>query len=612
MRVRRQVLAVLASLALAAPPPAAAASPEPFGLVIFIDGAKGDAWERMMDAGRLPTAKRLFRDEGVWVEHATSVFPTITGAGMPAVMTGAFPGKHGITSLYFYERSTNRHPVLYSPDEAAHFDDWLRPGTQVKTIFEHMEDAETLSIGTPVHRSADTDLSWIYNAGYPTMKIRASLTLKARKIFRKITGEPPARLTVAYHGWFDHREHLVGSESDAILADYAKVDALIADTVRIFHEIIDDHDPAAPRYIALVSDHGHQDIHEGKTWSIDKHVKEVLGARVLEKKWRRVAGNVFWGRMPSDEDVAKCEVLAAAGEGHALVYFPRPTRIGRDASGGLVVEERDWKKAPTFEQLRSYPFQGKARDMIALALTPPAREHLSREPADFVEGETQVVSFVVTKDFEAGEVHVFSRRADGGLNQATIFRDGDDATRARYAYVVAPGGEDPLGYSAPGCPARELVGGDFHPAAAWQRATLDTEAPDGPVQLFQAFDDEDRAPDMFLSAAPYWSIGDLATGEQSHSKHGGLTKDESWATLAFHGTGLSPARVETARITDMVPTMLHLLGRSWDPRLVDGEVLPEVLRQTMGAGAPVLARPAGTRDAVDGVDLGYFGGERGE
>lgn len=95
------------------------------------------------------------------------------------------------------------------------------------------------------------------------------------------------------------------------------------------------------------------------------------------------------------------------------------------------------------------------------------------------------------------------------------------------------------------------------------------------VQLFQAFDVESRAPDLYLSATPYISIGDLVDGT-SKSKHGGLTKEESWATVAFNGTGISSMTVEMARNVDVVPTMLYLLGQPYDPEEMDGRVIPEI------------------------------------
>ena len=160
-------------------------------------------------------------------------------------------------------------------------------------------------------------------------------------------------------------------------------------------------------------------------------------------------------------------------------------------------------------------------------------------------------------------MHVFSK-----TGEATIERDGDHPTQSFFRYTVVRG-EDPLDYAQV-----PLVDGEFHSGSDWQLATLATDAPDGIVMLYQAFDDEARSPDLFVSAAPYVSIGDLVDGEKSASKHGGLTKDEAWSTVAFHGTGIEPRRLLTARNIDVVPTLLEFLDVPFDVRDKDGTILP--------------------------------------
>ena len=117
--------------------------------------------------------------------------------------------------------------------------------------------------------------------------------------------------------------------------------------------------------------------------------------------------------------------------------------------------------------------------------------------------------------------------------------------------------------------------GSFHHADEWQKATYLSEYPDAIVQLFQAFDVESRAPDLYLSASPYISIGDLVDST-SASKHVGFTTEESWATVAFHGTGLSPMTVQMARTVHVVPTMPSLLAQPYDPEKLDGKVIPAI------------------------------------
>ena len=128
------------------------ASPnESYGLLIVIDGARGDVWKRYAQEGRLPNVKRLFFDEGLWVNHASTVFPSITGAGLPAVLTGSLPGRHGIPSLYFFDRQTAQYPVLYALLEALDWNQWLSP--DAKTIWEHFPGAnDAMAIGPALNR----------------------------------------------------------------------------------------------------------------------------------------------------------------------------------------------------------------------------------------------------------------------------------------------------------------------------------------------------------------------------------------------------------------------------------------------------------------------------
>ena len=67
---------------------------------------------------------------------------------------------------------------------------------------------------------------------------------------------------------------------------------------------------------------------------------------------------------------------------------------------------------------------------------------------------------------------------------------------------------------------------------------------------------------------------DVPTPLTDWQNYGGLTRDESWATVAIAGTGIEPAILPTARNVDVVPTLLHLLEQPYDPASLDGRVLP--------------------------------------
>jgi hypothetical protein len=542
---------------------------ESYGLVIVIDGARGDVWKRYAEEGRLPNVKRLFIDEGVWVEHASTVFPTITGAGLPAVLTGTLPGRHGIPSLYFFDRESQRYPVLYAALEAFDWNKWL--AEDVPTIWEHFPDGnDTMAIAPALNRGADSVIPWIWNVKYKPTEYRAKLKLGLRGLQRRVFGGRPARLTVAYNGWFDHMEHVLGATAPEMDPEYEAVDALVGEAVRVFDEIMDarQEDIGSPvkRYVALVSDHGHQDIKD--VYSIDEFVRGSKRAKILDKAFTQLFGVKVAGSLPDSFDDR--EIVLAAGEGHALLYFPTPVM----SEDGTTIERLDWTRRPGLKRLRDYPYSGGRVDVIGEAVA-----------------FEDVVSFLVGKDWDTGKVHVFGHRGESAIE-----RQEDSPTRALYRYSVVEG-EDPLGF-AEDSRTRHLMDGELHSADDWQMATYLTEYPDAMVQLYQAFDVEERAPDLYLSAAPYISIGDLVDGEKSASKHGGLTKEEAWATVAFHGTDIEPRTVATARNIDVVPTMLYLLGQPFDPERLDGRVNPAICAMMRGRRSTAEGTPAPPCDAA--------------
>ncbi len=553
-------LCVLAGLLMFGSSGAIAGHVESYGLVFVADGARGDVvYDIAMNGykGRvlLPNIRKYFIDQGLWVKEATGVFPTITGAGMPSVLTGCFPGRNDMPSLYFFDRKQKKYPVLYVPLEAMEWNKWLSP--EVKTIWEHFDGPnDSISFGPALSRGSDSHVPIVWNLKYKPMEFRGQLAVGWRALKRSVMGGLPARLTLVYNGWFDHMEHSKGSRSDAIVEDYIQLDKQIGETMECFMDMVREREKAGAEvrhFACFVSDHGHQDIH--KVVSIDDFVRKQQGARVLDKVWRRLFGVKLKGDLP--KDFSPYDLVVASGEGHALLYFPS---VKAGADGKPV---KDWDHRPPLALLRQYPYHGAKIDIPATASELPAG------------------SFLVGKDAGTGKVHVFGTAGESTIEQ----RREPAGLFCRYTVVK---GEDPLGFRETE-QARGLIDGQFHSAREWQLATLSTNYPDAPVVLYQVFDSKERAADLFLSAAPFISIGDLVDGDTSKSKHGGLTKDEGWPTLAFTGWGIKPGLAHTARNIDMVPTMLTLLGQDYDPDALDGEPVAEVvecLHEAMGSTLP--------------------------
>ena len=140
-------------------------------------------------------------------------------------------------------------------------------------------------------------------------------------------------------------------------------------------------------------------------------------ARILDKAWTELFGVKLMGSLP--ENYEDREIVVAAGEGHALLYFPTPVM----STDGRI-ERLDWKRRPGLQLLRDYPYSGGRVDVIAEGIA-----------------WKEAVAFMVGKDWDTGKVHVFSH-----LGESIITRQGTAPTRASYQYEVVQG-EDPLGFA---------------------------------------------------------------------------------------------------------------------------------------------------------------------
>lgn len=76
-------------------------------LLIVIDALSSRVVHPAMQAGRLSTLKEL-GERGHLQWNCTSVFPSITPAATASIITGCYPGDHGVTGAYFYDRQDRR------------------------------------------------------------------------------------------------------------------------------------------------------------------------------------------------------------------------------------------------------------------------------------------------------------------------------------------------------------------------------------------------------------------------------------------------------------------------------------------------------------------------
>ncbi len=136
-------------------------SAQPKKLVLaIIDGLKPAMLERAVSTGRAPTLGRLMED-GVYVDDCVAAFPSVTPTCAASIATGVGPDEHLIPSMNWYHRAERRYVEYGSSFAASRQFGVVRSLTDtiynmnlahlsgdVKTVFEHLDDAGLRTAGT--------------------------------------------------------------------------------------------------------------------------------------------------------------------------------------------------------------------------------------------------------------------------------------------------------------------------------------------------------------------------------------------------------------------------------------------------------------------------------
>lgn len=98
-------------------------------LLLVVDALSPDYVQPLIEAGKLPSMKRLLENSGKLLP-CTSIFPSITPAATCSIITGAYPAQHGIEGACWFDRDKQ---------EIAYFGDDFRMAMQ-RGIYDYMVD----------------------------------------------------------------------------------------------------------------------------------------------------------------------------------------------------------------------------------------------------------------------------------------------------------------------------------------------------------------------------------------------------------------------------------------------------------------------------------------
>lgn len=510
--------------------------------VLLFDGLSTEAFQRLLGAGALPNIRKEIVERGLVFETAVTSIPSETYPNLGALLTGLYPGHHGIPANIWLDRRlrlAETHTNIFRILSAS---DFLAP--DARTLYERLP-ADSVAVTSPIARGTTIDAKNVLalTASYA----RWDWEFLDRKTLDDIgdaymgaldAGRLPS-LAWAHLLGPDEIAHADGPESPQFRSALENIDRSFARLVRrlkrrgAYEKIL----------FVLVGDHGNRSY--SSAVDAEELVHRALFAHPTEADC--AIGNCVLvpvkGKKVKEYDVGDAQIAVGAYRG-VMIWLPA-SRLPEDVPRAFALRK---KKSP-----KPSPSKKPAAKAPAAPMPP-----LSEFAASLLRAPE--VALVVTRGTEAGHILVYG---PGGV--AEIAREEPDGEEPLYAYHVRQG-TDPFGYDASPLLER-FVSAGAHPAADWLEATARTEYPDLVVQLPEFFDSP-RAPDVYLS--PQNGYG-FRAGKAAG--HGALSRSEMVVPLVFAGPGVVPGRRPTARTVDLAPTVLRWLGVPFDPDTMDGDDL---------------------------------------
>lgn len=515
--------------------------------VLFCDGLSAEAFQRLLAEGALPNIRREIVDRGLSFDTAVASVPSETYPNLGALLTGLFPGHHGIPAniwldrrLHLAESHTNIFRILSASD-------FLKP--DVRTLYERLP-ADSVAVTTPIARGATVDVK----------NVLALTASYARWDWEFLDRKTLDDIGDAYMGTLDVGRlpplawaHLLGPDEVAHADGPGSPE---------FREALENIDRSFGRLVrrlkrrgayekvlfVLLGDHGNKAY--ATAVDAEELVHRALFAHPTEADCAK--GNCVLvpakGKRRAAYDVGGAQIAVGAYRG-VMIWLPA-SRLPEDVPRAFTLGRKkpSNKKTPKTKKAATKPAPAAA------AQVPPLSEFaaaLSHAPE---------VGLVVTRGAGPGHVVVY-----GPAGVAEIVREEREGDEPLFSYRIRQG-VDPFGYAADAPLAPFVTGGSFT-ASEWLEATALTEYPDLVVQLPEFFDSP-RAPDVYLSPKDgYGFRSGKAAG------HGALSRSEMVVPFVFAGPGVPHGTRPVARTVDLAPTLLGWLGVPFDPDAMDGEDL---------------------------------------
>lgn len=497
-------------------------------IVFLADAMDVQRLHELVDAGVLPNIRRVFLDGGVEVRHTLSGMPSVTYPNCSVIVTGLYPGHHGIMGNFWFDRHRAEIHYYMTLDTARNVNNDL----QAATIYDILSDRLTVSILAQTHKGVTDSLdlkgtfdwNWILGT-YINVDREVGRSFDDVIGIANRVGRWPT-VVFSYYPAVDELGHRRGPDSDEYKTALIDVDNTVGNVTAKMAAL----GLGSSVYYALLADHGMVPACEGQDFAFIKWLRTARKMKVLNSPLR---GTSYTDRFAN---LSKYDAVATVDAGRvAMVHL-------RGRAG--------WAHKPGPDEV------------MAWAMAGPAVHEL---PA---------VEMVACRDGK-DRARVWSRR--GSL---TVEREVENS-RKRYRIADYTGDplvlrEDPKLAEFAGIMTGESDG-RWHDSRAWLIASAPSRYPDLVAQMVEMFDSAHTG-DLVVFASEGWL---LYPGERAG--HGSTLSRDMHATMFFAGPDLpGGTQISPGRLVDFVPTVLGLLGeserlKSFPPR--DGVDLSDQLRR---------------------------------
>ncbi|MCB9857539.1 MAG: alkaline phosphatase family protein [Phycisphaerales bacterium] len=273
-------------------------------VLFFVDGLDTERLEALDVAAQTPNIRKYFLEGGLHFTNAAACFPTVTYSNAVSLMTGRYPGRHGVTANAWFDRSTQRHV------------DYTRALTyltvdrdyQAKTIYELIAPGVTSSVQCAAARGVTwrwqsqlaNGLNWAfgdYEAVDTRVGSRVSDVIRRSRRRR----EWPVFQTYYFPG-VDKVAHTHGVASHRYAAAVANVDTQIGAVVSAIEAAVG----ADRTFYVLVSDHGQMDCGGDHDLDVTALLRERTKLRIHEARPQGVSDN--------------CDAIVLPGRRHVMIH----------------------------------------------------------------------------------------------------------------------------------------------------------------------------------------------------------------------------------------------------------------------------------------------------